>query len=85
MGKALYIQSVADAAALAGGYERLAEALGVTADEVERWSAGTTIPECAVFLRLIDIVLNPEIHLGTYRKAPQEERAVPPSASQLAY
>jgi hypothetical protein len=61
MGKALYIQSVADAASVAGGYERLAAELGVGTDEVERWSTGTSIPECAVLLRIIEIALNPRV------------------------
>jgi hypothetical protein len=59
VGKALYIQSVEDAAAIAGGYERLAAALGVSADQVRSWSSGSSIPECAVFLRLIEILLDP--------------------------
>jgi DNA-binding transcriptional regulator YiaG len=57
MGRALYIESVEDAAALAGGYDRLAAALGVSTDEVESWSAGSAIPESAVFLRLIELVV----------------------------
>jgi hypothetical protein len=56
MGRAFYIESVEEAAALAGGYARLADELGVSTEEVERWSAGAAIPECAVFLRLIDLV-----------------------------
>ena len=59
MGKALYIESVEDAAALAGGYERLAAKLGVSAAEVASWSAGSAVPETAVFLRLIEMVLDP--------------------------
>jgi hypothetical protein len=59
MGRALYIESVADAVSIAGGCDRLAAALGVSTDEVESWSAGSTIPECTVFLRLIEILLNP--------------------------
>jgi hypothetical protein len=59
MGRALYIQSVEDAADIAGGYDRLAAALGVSIDQVRSWSAGRAIPECTLFLRLIDIVLNP--------------------------
>jgi hypothetical protein len=58
MGKALYIQSVEDAAFIAGGYDRLADALGVSIDEVDSWSAGRAIPECAMFLRLIEILLD---------------------------
>jgi predicted transcriptional regulator len=59
VGKALYIESVEEAASIAGGYAELAAKLGVSRDEVESWSAGRTIPECAVFLRLIDVLLNP--------------------------
>jgi len=57
MGKALYIESVEDAAAIAGGYERLAAALGVSPEEVQSWSAGSAKPESTVFLRLLEIVL----------------------------
>ena len=56
MGWAFYAESVEDAAALAGGYDRLAEALGVTPAEVRRWCAGTSLPDCAIFLRVIDLV-----------------------------
>jgi len=56
MGRAFYIESVEDAAAIAGGYDRLAAELGVSTEEVRLWSAGAVIPECAVLLRLIDLV-----------------------------
>jgi hypothetical protein len=59
MGRALYIQSVEDAAAVAGGYERLAAALGVNLDVVKGWCAGNEIPECSVFLRVIEIIAGP--------------------------
>ena len=60
MGKALYVESVEEAAALAGGYERLAAELGVSTEEVQSWSAGSAKPESAVFLRLLEIVLGAE-------------------------
>jgi hypothetical protein len=59
VGKALYIQSVEDAASMAGGYDYLAAELGVSIDEVESWAAGRVIPECAVFLRIIEILVHP--------------------------
>jgi hypothetical protein len=59
MGRALYIESVDDAASIAGGYDRLADSLGVSRDEVLSWSAGTVTPECNVFLRLIQIIIDP--------------------------
>jgi hypothetical protein len=58
MGRALYIESVEDAASVVGGYEELAAALGVSTDEVKNWSSGMTIPECMVFLRLLGLLLN---------------------------
>jgi hypothetical protein len=61
MGKALYIQSVEDAASIAGGHERLAAVLGVSTHEVERWCSGASIPECGVFLRVIDLIFNPAL------------------------
>ena len=56
MGRALYMESVADAAAIAGGHERLAAELGVSIEKVECWLTGAETPECSVFLRLIDFV-----------------------------
>jgi DNA-binding transcriptional regulator YdaS (Cro superfamily) len=61
MGKALYIQSVEDAASIAGGHERLAAVLGVSTHEVERWCSGVSIPECTAFLRVIDLIFNPAL------------------------
>jgi hypothetical protein len=71
MGRALYIQSVEDAASVAGGYERLAAELGVGTDEVERWRTGSAIPECAVLLRMIELVLTTGV------KATPAEQPVP--------
>ena len=59
MGRALYIESVEDAAAAVGGYEQLAAELGVSTDEVRSWSTGMTIPESVVFLRLLALVFSP--------------------------
>ena len=58
MGRALYIQSVEDAASIAGGYERLADELGVSTGEIERWRSGAEIPACEVLIRLIELSLN---------------------------
>jgi hypothetical protein len=58
MGKALYIQSVEEAASVAGGYDRLAAVLGVGTDEVERWRSGSAIPECGLLLRVIELILD---------------------------
>jgi hypothetical protein len=56
VGRAFYIESVEDAAALVGGYDALADALGVSGEEVRGWAAGTAIPEVSALLRLIDLV-----------------------------
>jgi hypothetical protein len=74
MAKALYIESVHDAAAIAGGKERLAAVLGVSAGEVERWSTGASIPDCTVFLRLIEVLLGPDLPAASAA----EERAPGP-------
>jgi DNA-binding transcriptional regulator YdaS (Cro superfamily) len=58
MGRALYVESVAEAVCVAGGCERLAELLGVSRHEVERWCAGA-LPEPGAFLRLIELVTDP--------------------------
>jgi hypothetical protein len=72
VGKELYIQSVEDAAAITGGYERLAAALGVSPEQVRNWSAGASIPECAVFLRLIEILLDPVLAKDPVPRPPPE-------------
>jgi hypothetical protein len=64
MGRALYIQSVEDAVSVAGGYERLADALCVGTDEIERWRSGAEIPACEVLIRLIEFSLNAGAKLG---------------------
>jgi hypothetical protein len=64
MGRALYIQSVEDAASIAGGYERLADELGVSTGEIERWRSGAEIPACEVLIRLIELSLDPGAKLG---------------------
>jgi hypothetical protein len=57
MGRGLYIQSVEEAADMAGGYEGLAERLGVERDEVLSWVAGLSAPPTAAFLRIVDMLL----------------------------
>jgi hypothetical protein len=78
MAKALYIESVHDAAAIAGGKERLAAVLGVSAGEVERWSTGASIPECSVFLRLIEVLLGPDLPAGPAAEEPAPGPQVEP-------
>lgn len=78
MAKALYIESVHDAAAIAGGKERLAAVLGVSAGEVERWSTGASIPECSVFLRLIEVLLGPDLPAGPAAEEPASGPQVEP-------
>jgi hypothetical protein len=56
MGRAFYIEAVEHAAALAGGYDQLADALGVASEDVRGWAAGSAIPELSALLRLIDLV-----------------------------
>lgn len=58
MGRALYIEWVEDAVSVVGGYEKLAVELGVDPDDVRSWSAGVTIPECTLFLRLLGLLLS---------------------------
>lgn len=71
MGRALYIEAVEDAAALAGGYEQLADELGVRTEEVKGWSAGSEIPEQEMFLRIIDLVTKTVGDAYNDRKAPR--------------
>ncbi|HYM85432.1 MAG TPA: YdaS family helix-turn-helix protein [Pseudoxanthomonas sp.] len=56
MGQAFYIECVEQAAEIAGGYDKLAERLGFTHEEVLSWLRGCRVP-AAAFLRIIDIAL----------------------------
>jgi hypothetical protein len=85
MGWAFYAESVEDAAALAGGHDRLAAVLGVTPAEVRRWCAGACVPDCAIFLRVIDLVSgasDPRDRSTT--AAPAAEPRATPEATRLA-
>ena len=74
MGRALYVESVEDAASIAGGYDRLAVELGVSAGEVRSWCAGAVIPDCSVLLRLVDLITAASDPTGRSRTAtPVEE------------
>jgi DNA-binding transcriptional regulator YdaS (Cro superfamily) len=57
MGKGLYIQSIVDAAEVAGGYDALAECLGVAPQEVRRWAEGNYAPPTGAFLRILEMLL----------------------------
>jgi hypothetical protein len=56
--RAKYIQTMEHAVQVAGGYERLAGALGVSGDELHGWLEGSTAPAPLLFLRVLDLVLN---------------------------
>jgi hypothetical protein len=85
MGWAFYVESVEDAAALAGGHDRLAAALGVTPDEVRAWCAGVAVPECSLFLRVIDLVTGASDPTDRSRTAaPEAEPRATAGATRLA-
>jgi len=85
MGWAFYAESVEDAAALAGGYDRLAAILGVTPAEVRSWCAGASLPDCAIFLRVIDLVIGASDPRGrSTTAAPAAEPPATPEATGLA-
>jgi transcriptional regulator with XRE-family HTH domain len=85
MGRAFYIESVEDAAALAGGYDQLADALGVSAGEVRGWAAGTAIPEVSALLRLIDLVTGaPDPRGRSTTASPATECSASAAANRLS-
>ena len=75
MGWAFYVESVEDAAALAGGHDRLAAALGVSPDVVRGWCAGDAVPD-SLFLRVIE--------LGTASDPTDRSRKAAPAAEPPA-
>ena len=58
MEKAAYVQTLEQAANIAGGYPQLAAVLGVTPSELDAWTKGSSVPGPALFLRVIDLVLS---------------------------
>lgn len=57
MGKGLYIQSIEEAAEVAGGRDALAERLGVAPEEVLRWVEGLYAPPTVAFLSIVDMLI----------------------------
>jgi hypothetical protein len=55
----LYARCVRRAAELAGGYEALSEHVEVSVRQLEAWGAGEGTPPTAVFLRIVDLILDP--------------------------
>jgi hypothetical protein len=57
MEKAAYVQTLEQAADIAGGYAELAAVLGVSQNDLDAWTKGTSVPGPALFLRVVDLVL----------------------------
>jgi DNA-binding transcriptional regulator YiaG len=57
---AISVQSraVRKAAELAGGQKKLAERLGVSVAEIEKWAAGKTATPREIFLRVVDMIID---------------------------
>jgi hypothetical protein len=51
------MRSVDHAAELAGGYEALAERLGVSAERVADWTVGLETPDTTTFLFVLDVIM----------------------------
>jgi len=54
----LYAACVLRAAALKGGFEELAAALGVQPASLKRWAEGVGAPPDAIFLKIVDVLLD---------------------------
>lgn len=54
----LYAACVSRAAALKGGFEELGAALGVRPARLQRWAEGVGAPPDAVFLKIVDLLLD---------------------------
>jgi hypothetical protein len=57
----LYAACIQRAAALLGGYEPLAERLGISPRLLERWAGGKGFADETIFLKIVDIVLERQI------------------------
>ena len=57
MHKAAYVETLEQAASIAGGFGELAIILGVTENELAAWTSGSSVPGPALFLRVLDLVL----------------------------
>jgi hypothetical protein len=51
------MRSVDHAAELAGGYDALAERLGVCSSDVVDWSRGIAYPDTTTFLFVLDLIM----------------------------
>jgi hypothetical protein len=71
----LYARCVERAAQLLGGYGELANEVGASVRQLEAWARGEATPPTAVFLQIIDIVLDGEPPPG----AAPPRRAAPPA------
>ena len=54
----LYAACVSRAAALKGGYAELGAELGVKPARVQRWAEGIGSPPDAIFLKIVDLLLD---------------------------
>ena len=61
LSNALYAACLQRAAATLGGYEVLGERLRISPRLLERWAEGKGVVDEAVFLKLVDIVLERKI------------------------
>jgi hypothetical protein len=52
-----YAQTIRRAAEAYGGVAKLAECLGVTAEDVRSWCDGSSVPDHALLIRLADLIL----------------------------
>jgi hypothetical protein len=55
--KAACMRSVDHAAELAGGYDALAERLGVCSNDVVDWVCGMACPDTTTFLFVLDLIM----------------------------
>ena len=60
-----YCGTVKRAAEQNGGYERLAERLGVSLADVTAWGDGSSTPPVQAMLRLVEIILEDTIPIRT--------------------
>jgi hypothetical protein len=63
----LYSHCIKRAAELLGGFDNLGAHIGVDPQDLARWASGAGAPSDAIFLKIVDIVLDKQ--LGTPRSS----------------
>lgn len=79
MPASVYSRALQKAAELMGSYDKLSRFLLVPPSELQRWISGTAVPPTAIFLKVVDYILD-----ETQPPSGESEAADPPAPRDAA-